>query len=33
MAEPETAKVWLDYTQEQLDYNYNQRVLVTNWEE
>ncbi len=33
MAEPETTKVWLDYTQEELDYNYNQRALVTNWEE
>ena len=33
MAESETAKVWLDYTQEELDYNYNQRALVTNWEE
>ena len=27
------AKIWLDYTQEELDYNYNQRELVTNWDE
>jgi arylformamidase len=27
------AKVWLDYTQEELDYNYNQRELVKNWDE
>ena len=30
---PDAAKVWLDYTQEELDYNYNQRALVTNFEE
>ncbi len=33
MAAPDAAKVWLDYTQEELDYNYNQRALVTNFEE
>lgn len=33
MAKTDTTKVWLDYTQEELDYNYNQRALVTNWEE
>ncbi len=33
MAEPETARVWLDYSQEELDYNYNQRKLVPNWQE
>ena len=26
-------KVWLDYTQEQLDYNYDQRALVTNFQD
>ena len=33
MAKSEAKKVWLDYNQEELDYNYNQRELVTNWEE
>jgi arylformamidase len=33
MAGLDAAKVWLDYTQEELDYNYNQRTLVPNWEE
>jgi arylformamidase len=33
MTAPKTAKVWLDYTQDELDYNYNQRTLVTNWQE
>jgi len=33
MTNSDAIKVWLDYTQEELDYNYNQRELVTNWEE
>ena len=33
MAKTDTVKVWLDYNQEELDYNYNQRALVTNWED
>ncbi len=33
MTRAKDAKVWLDYTQEELDYNYNQRALVTNFEE
>ena len=32
MASTDTAKVWLDYTQEELDYNYNQATLVPNRE-
>lgn len=33
MAEAGAAKVWLDYTQEELDYNYDQRALVTNFQQ
>ena len=33
MATSDGPKVWLDYTQEELDYNYDQRALVTNWDE
>jgi arylformamidase len=33
MAEAKDAKVWLDYTQQELDYNYDQRALVLNFQE
>ena len=33
MADTEDTKVWLDCTQEELDYNYNQRALVLNFQE
>jgi arylformamidase len=33
MATSDAPKVWRDYTQEELDYNYDQRALVTNWDD
>ncbi len=33
MTEAEKTKIWLDYTQEQLDYNYDQRALILNFQE
>jgi len=33
MADADDTKIWLDYTQEQLDYNYNQRALVLKFQE
>lgn len=33
MTEADEPKVWLDYTQEQLNYNYDQRALILNFQE
>ncbi len=33
MADSDDTKIWLDYTQEQLDYNYNQRALALDFQD